>query len=254
MPIQVQTLNGQILSKLDAEGSDRYTFAQDISFAINSAIETVTAIFNQAFGQNKLSPESLRELTKVKVWQTNSYSRFTYNKSDTGHALWTIIGVYPKPKVNKGVSSSPVPDKSQSKFRGDLSYLSSDKSCKRLTLEEWNSNTKNVFMPGNTILQGELTDYAYLDFADYTSTSYVGNTDKVEIQVRPDISNELVALAYLKYPNQITQITDVVEFPESLTTLIVDIALHNIAYKQGDQSTLYLISDRSINQLVSLMK
>lgn len=254
MPIQVQTLTGQILSKLDAEDSDRYTFAQDISFAINSAQETLVAIFNQAFGQNKLSPESLRELTKVKVWQTNSYSRFTYNKSDTGHSLWSIIGIYPKPKVNKGVSSSPVPDKSQSKFRPDLSYISSDKSCKRLTLEEWNSNTKNAFMPGNIILSGELSEYAYLDFADYTSTSYVGNTDKVEIQIRPDVSNELIALAYLKYPTPIVSINDVVEFPESLTTLIVDIALHNIAYKQGDQTTLYIVTDRSINQLVSLMK
>lgn len=254
MSIQVQKIHDAMLAKLDAEGSDRYTFAQDTKFAISSALEILISIFNSAFGSNKLSPECLREITKVKIWQLNDYSRFTYNKSDTGHSLWTVVGIYPKPLTNRGVSSSPTGDKSKSKYRPDLSFVSSDKSCKRLSLEEWNTNSKNVFMPGNEILKGELTEYAYLDFADYTSTSYAGNTDKQEIQIRPNIPNELVALAYLKYPNTIASLTDNIEFPESLSTMITDIALHNLAYKQGDQTTLYMTTDRSISQLVGLMK
>lgn len=243
-----------MLSKLDAENSDRYTFAQDTKFAITSALEIIISIFNNAFANNKLSPECLRELTFVKIWQLNSYSRFAYNKSDTGHSFWTVVGMYPKPTTNRGVSSSPVSDKSKSKYRADLSFISSDKACKRLSFEEWNTNSKNVFMPGNSILKGELTDYAYLDAADYTSSTYVGNVDKIEFQIRPDIPNELIALAYLKYPNTITALTDLIEFPESLSTMIVDVALHNLSYKQGDQSTLYSITDRSIMQLVGLMK
>lgn len=244
-----------MLAKLDAENSDRYTFEQDTKFAITSALEIIISIFNQAFGSNKLSPECLREITFVKVWQLNDYSRFTYNKSDTGHSLWTVVGIYPKPKTNRGVSSSPTGDKSKSKFRADLSYISSDKFCKRLSMEEWNTNQKNAFMPGNNILKGELTEYAYLDFANYTSSSYVGNNDKTEIQIRPDIPNELVALAYLKYPEPITALTDTIELPENLSTMITDVALHNIAYKQGDAGTsIYTITERSISQLVGLMK
>lgn len=243
-----------MLAKLDAEGSDRYTFDQDTKFAITSALEIVISIFNSAFADNKLSPECLREITFVKIWQTNSYSRFAYNKSDTGHSFWTVVGIYPKPVVNRGVSSSPQSDKSKSKYRPDLSFISSDKSCKRLSFEEWNTNTKNVFMPGNTILKGELIDYAYLDAADYTSSSYVGNTDKVEFQIRPDISNGLVALAYLKYPNAISALTDFIELPESLSTMVTDISLHNLAYKMGDNTTTYQVTDRSISQLVGLMK
>lgn len=254
MPIPVKKIHDAMLSKLDAENSDRYTFEQDTKFAISSAIDILITIFNSAFGSNKLSPECLREITKVKIYQLNDYSRFTYNKSDTNHSLWTIVGIYPKPKVNRGVSSSPTGDKSKSKYRPDLSFISSDKSCKRLSLEEWNTNTKNVFMPGNEILKGELAEYAYLDFADYTSTSYAGNVDKCEIQIRPSIPNELVALAYLKYPEIINTINDNIEFPESLTTMITDIALHNIAYKQGDNTSLYQVTDRSILQLVGLMK
>lgn len=254
MPILVQDIHNNMLAKLDAEGSDRYTFAQDTKFAINSASEIITTMFNQAFGSDKLSPECLKELVKVKIWQTNSYSRFAYNKADTGHSLWTIIGVFPEPKVNKSPASSPASDKSKSKYRADLTYISSDKSCKRSTLEEWNTNAKNVFMPGNTILSGELTEYAYLDFADYTSTSYLGNLDKMEIQIRPDVSNKLVALAYLKHPNPITSLSDFLEFPELLSTVITDVALHNLAYKQGDATNLYQITDRSITQLINLMK
>lgn len=243
-----------MLAKLDAENSDRYTFEQDTKFAITSAVEIVISIFNQAFGSNKLSPECLREITFVKIWQLNDYSRFTYNKSDTNHALWTIVGIYPKPKTNRGVSSSPTGDKSKSKFRADLSYISSDKSCKRLSMEEMNTNKKNAFMPGNNILKGELVEYAYIDFANYTSNSYVGNTDKTEIQIHPDIPNELVALAYLKYPEPISSLNDIIEFPENLSTMITDVALHNLAYKMGDQTSLYSVSDRSISQLVGLMK
>ena len=254
MPIQVQKIHDAMLAKLDAENSDRYTFEQDTKFAITSALEILITIFNQAFGSNKLSPECLREITFVKMWQLNDYSRFSYNKSDTGHSLWTIVGIYPKPKTNKGVSSSPTGDKSKSKFRGDLTFISSDKSCKRLSMEEWNTNQKNAFMPGNITLTGELAEYAYLDFANYTSTSYVGNTDKYEIQIRPNIPNELIALAYLKYPEPITSLNSIIEFPESLSTMITDIALHNIAYKQGDQTALYAVTDRSISQLVGLMK
>lgn len=243
-----------MLAKLDAENSDRYTFDQDTKFAISSALEIIISIFNSAFAENKLSPESLKEITFVKIWQLNAYSRFAYNKSDTGHSIWTVIGIYPKPVVNKGVSSVPVLDKSKSKYRGDLSFVSSEKSCKRLNFEEWNTNTKNVFMPGNNILKGELADYAYLDAADYTSSSYAGNIDKVEFQIRPDIPNELVALAYLKYPNQVSVLSDFIELPENLTTMIVDVALHNLAYKMGDQTSLYAVTDRSITQLVGLMK
>jgi hypothetical protein len=255
MPILVQTIHDNMLADLDAEGSDRYTFDQDTKFAINSAIGILITWFNNAFGDKKLTPEVLRELVKVKVWQASQYSRVAFNSGDVGHEFWTIFGVYPRIESNKGTSGSSTTNKSQSKFRKELSFLRSKKSAKRLNFEEWNQNSLNVFMAGNTILSGSMADYAYLDFADYSSTTYdAGGGDKVEIEIRPAIPGELVALAYLKYPNQVSLITDSIEFPKSLTELISEIALNKISYKQGDGTNLYGVTTQNINRLISLIK
>jgi hypothetical protein len=217
-------------------------------------MEILITWFNRAFGDKKLSPEQLRELVKVKVWQASQYSRVAFNAVDVGHDFWTLFGVYPKMKGDRGVSGSATKNKSESKFRPDVSFISSEKSAKRLTLEEWNENSKNAFMPGNTILQGSFAEYSYLDFADYTSTSYnAGGKEKAEITIRPDIPGELVALAYLKYPDQVTAIGNSIEFPESLTELFVEIACNKISWKQGDSTNLWGVSDKNISRLVSLM-
>lgn len=254
MPILVQTIVDRINAKLDAEGSDRYLFDKDHKFAINEAMEQLITMFNQAFGENKLTPEALRELVKIKMWQTNMYSRVSMNPVDMGHPLWSIIAVYPEPKVNRGVAGSPEVDQAKSKMRKDISFVSSTKSAKRLTHEEWNQNSENVFMPGNNILQGALKEYAYLDFGDYTSNSYTGLPSKVEITIRPDLPQKLVGIAYLKYPKQVTVIGDVIEFPESLTNLIVDLSLKNMSYKMGDQTSMFQITTQNISTLVNLIK
>ena len=256
MPILVQEIFNRGKASLDDEGSDRYLFDQDFKPNINSAIEILITMLNQAFDSNKLSPECLRELINVWVWQTNAYSRVSYSAADTGHEKWTIFGIYPKIKANKMVSGAPQPDPSTSKFRGDISFISSKKSAKRLTFEEWNQNVDNIFMPGNALLNnaGGLVEYAYLDEANYTSTSYAGNPGQVEFTIRPDIPNELVAIAYLKYPTPVALITDSVQFPSSLTDLITEITLIKIAEKQSDQSTLWQTSGALMNRLIGLLK
>jgi len=252
--ILVQVINNGILSRLDAEDSDRYLFEQDIRPAINAAITDLVTMLNQAFGEGKLAPENLRELTKVKVWQANSYSRVAFNELQVGHPMWTLLAVYPKPVTNKkAVVPSNQTNNAVSKFRSDVTFIRSLQSAKRLTLEEWNENADNAFMPGNKILQGTLAEYGYLDAADYSSTTYDPGPDKVEWTIRPDISNQFVALAYLKYPDQVETINDLIEFPKSLTDLIIDLSLNKIAYKQGTQD-LYVITAQNINRLVSLLR
>lgn len=254
MSIQVQTINDRMLSLLDSEQSDRYLFDQDIKPAINGAMEILVTMFNEAFAANKLTPESLRELSKVKIWQCNNFSRFSISDTDIQGSLWTITSIYPLPVCNKGAGPIPQTDPSVSVFRPDLSFVSSQYSCKRLTLEEWNTNALNVFTPGNLLLKGGLQDYAYLDPNDYSSTSYTGNPSQVEYTVRPDIPNGLVAVGYIKYPTQVQLITDSIEFPPSLTDLIVDISLSKISFKINDQTTLYGITNQYITRLVSLIK
>lgn len=237
-------------SALDDEGSERYLFDQDFKPSINGGIENLISLINKAFAENKLSAEKLIDLINTKVWKANSYSRFAFNSTEVGHELWTVLAIYPKPIVNRKdfvVSSST--NNSVSVYMPNLSFIQSGKAAKRLTFEQWNENENNVFMAGNNILKGSLQEYAYLDAANYTSTTYTGSSDKPEWTIRPSVANGLVAMAYLRYPTPVSAIGDSIEFPKSLTDLIVNFALNKIAYKQGTQS-LYVASAQDIATLV----
>lgn len=113
--------------------------------------------------------------------------------------------------------------------------------------EQWNEMKKNSLMAGNVLLKGELAEYAYLDFANY-------GAGEPEITISPEIPNELVAMAYLKYPTPVTSESGTVEFPKSLTELITEITLNKISMKQGDSTNLWGTSASNINRLVSLIK
>jgi len=252
MPILVSTVVNSMRARIDAEGSERYLFDQDFKPAINSAKDVIVTALNQAFAQNKLTPESLRELVKIRVWQASKYSRISYNEQDVGYPLWTIFGVYPDPVVNKKNTSVGSEDKSKSTYLKDVSYIGSNQSAKRLTLEQWNEDAKNIFVAGNEIIKGELSESAYLDFADYNSESYTA-PKSAEIQVRPDISNKLCAIAFLKYPKNIENETDFLEFPTSLTELFTDTSLEMISVKENG-GNLFQISESFVSRLISLIK
>lgn len=250
---QASVIHNAILSRTDSEGSDRYTFDQDTSFAINSAIDTVIQICNDAFAAGKIKPEALRELTSTKVWQTNSFSRVAFDSVSVGHEMWSLIAVYPKIKINRGAAFASGSKTTSSSFRPDVSFVSSEKSAKRLTAEQWNENHDNAFMAGNSVLSGAMQEYAYLDFSNYNSTSYTSANSEPEIEIRPVVPNQFVALTYNKYPNRVVNLTDNIELPKSLTELMIEIALNYISYKQGDNTSLYAVTAQSINQLVGLI-
>jgi len=254
MSIQVLEIQKRVLAALDDEYSDRYKFNQDIKPNLNGAVEILVSWLNEAFGQKKIAPEVLRDLTYVKVWQADLYSRVAFNKAQVGHSLWTLFAVYPKPKTSKNVFGKGSKEDKESIFREDLSFVSSVHSARRLTFEEWNDNEDNVFMAGNSNLKGGLAEYGYLDFANYSSTSYNTGADQVKITIRPAIANELVAMAYLKYPTPVSTVNDTIEFPESLTELITEITLNGISKKQSDGTNLYGVTSQNINRLVSLFR
>lgn len=253
MPIPVQTIVDRVASRLDAENSQRYLFNQDYKPAINGAQEWIVTALNPEFSSKKFSTEGLRELTFTQVWQTNKYSRVSFDSTKMKGPLWTIIGVYAKIKTDRAAGASPQADPAKSVLRDDIAYISSDESAQRLTAEEWNINSKNVFEAGNNILKNELSFYGYRDFSDYTSKNYSGATGFREIQIRPDVPNELVAVEYIKYPKQVATINDTLEFPESMTEFIVEKALNFVAWKIGDQTNMFGISELETKRLLALI-
>lgn len=252
--IAVQSIVDKIKSALDAENSDRYLFDQDFKPAINHGIDFIVTVFDSAFAAKKFSEENLRDLTFIKVWQANMLSRIAFDESAVGHKLWTIFAVFPKPECFPSNSINPLVNQYQSRYIIDKTFRSSDFDAKRLTLEEWNESARNPFMEGNKVItHPSIVEYAYLNFSNYNSTTYTP-TDGKEIEVRPSVAGEYVAMAYLKYPTPVALITDNVEFPNLLTDMITAAALNWISWKQGDGTTLNLVSEKDVQQLASMMR
>jgi hypothetical protein len=250
--ISVQSIVTRIESILDAEGSDRYTFEQDYRPAINSSVEWLQAVFNRAFADKKLSEESLRDLIRSVIYQTNAYSRVRLDDPNLGYSIWSILKVNPKPVVYPANATvNTLPNDYSSAFRADVSYIKSEYSAKRLTTEQWEESNTNIFEAGNTTFLNKFQKFAYLNPQNYTSSSY--QTGGAEIEVRPEIPNEFVGVTVLKYPTPVNLITDNVEFPETLLNLVVQKALNFISMKQGDQTNLYAVSTRDVTTLVQLM-
>lgn len=249
--ISVQAVVDRMTSVLDAEGSDRYLFDQDFAPAINSSIDWMVAVFNSAFAEKKLSEENLRDLITTTIWQASLHSRINIDGALLGYDVWAILGIFPKPVTTPQASPLTLPSPEKSDFRSDLSYLKSDFSAERLSIEEWNINKKNVFSPGNETVTNAFKRYAYLGHGNYESSSY--NSGGKEIEIRPSVANEFVAIAILKVPVKVQQITDQVEFPESVFDILYQKALNFISFKQGDKTNLFSVTAQDVATLVKLM-
>jgi len=251
MPIAVQKLVDSIQSALDADGQgDYYLFDQDYKPAINNAIDFIVSTVNHNLEQKKFSGELLRELIRNRVYQTSRNSRVQFDSTDN---VWSILALYPNPTVTQDPGQSlpdATTDSAASYLIDHASYVSSNQDAKRLTLEEWNANKLNPFLSGNTVITAtELQQYAYQTFQNYSSTYQYTPTS--EIEIRPVLDGKLIAVSFVQYPTQVSVVGDNVQFPESATDLIVNLALKWIAFKQGDGTNIYALSSRDAAQLVN---
>lgn len=254
MAIPVQTVVTQMNSALDAEMSDRYLFDLDHRPAIHYALTSIQTALNSVFANTKAPAESLRELINTRIWQTNDYSRFTFNSADlSGEKLWTILSVHPEAKTIEPATIDPLILGAESKVRLNLTYLDSDYSCDRLSFEQWSQNKKNIFLPGNTeILQAGLKRYAYLDFSSYVSDNY-NPAGIYEIPIRPDVARKLIGVRYLRVPVMPVLITDNIEYPESLVNLITSAALSFIGWKQNNGTSLIQVSTMDVKTALGMI-
>lgn len=248
--IQVQEIVNRGLSILDAEGSDRYIFNRDFKPAINDTIEWLVSAFNKVLSENKLSEEALSDLTKTKIFQANQFSRIFIDESQLGHKVWSLLAVMPDPEVYPSAQPPAQATPERSVYRPDLSFVKSSYSADRITVEQRNENRENVFMPGNETLQNKLKTFSYVSAFNYGSSNYAQNK---EIEILPSVAGKFVAISYLKRPNLVSVVTDTVEFPESLTNVIVQKMLNFVSTKQGDRTNLFSISDKETRTLIQLM-
>ena len=249
MPILASDLETQMRAALDAEGAEHYRSDRDIVPAINSAVRWLTNVVNALLGEKKFTEEIFRDLTQARVFQTSANSRIRL--SAFPHEVWSILAVYPLPTTGSTTTPfTPSADPLVSEERIDLYHISPTKSAKRLTVEEWNDNKDNPFEAGyeGDVICDALKEYAYLNPIDYNADGAAPLVK--EIEVRPALNKQQCTVIYAKRPTPITDTsTDSVEFPDEVFQMLFDKALQYIAYKQGDGTNIYSITQADIQTL-----
>lgn len=249
--ISSNAINTAMRAALDAENSDHYTAQEDIIPAINDSIRWLVSVINATLGQKKPGEEALRDLMTATVMRTSQDSRVSLNQLP--NEVWTITSVEALPVTGATGGATPaMPNDKQSYYRSDLYHISPTKYTKRLTIEEWTiSKNENPFAPGydgDAICDG-LKEYAYLNPVTYNPDNTVSISSEIEIS--PRLNKELVTIFYAKTPTVITILgNNDIEFPDSLFQIILARALAFIAYKQGDQTNLWSVSQSDINFLL----
>jgi hypothetical protein len=250
--ISALEIRKQLAFALDAEDSDHYRDDVDYIPAINASIKWLTAVINSALGQNKIGEEFFRDIAYSGVFQTDEDSRVSLKVFP--NEVWSILAIYIKPSTKSNGTKPAFNDLKRSYFRSDLYFIESGLDCKRLTIEEWARNKLNPFEPGydGDNLCDALKRYSYLNPFNHRNS----NTDVLhseEIEVRPKVENDLITVFWVKKPQPIATINDDIEFPDSCFQLIFEKALNYISYKQGDQTNIYTVSSRDINELLNMI-
>lgn len=248
-----QELRDQLAFALDAENSDHYRDDLDFIPAINASMKWLTSVISSAYGQNKIGEEFFRELSYSGVFKTSNTSRVSLDIFP--NEVWTIQAIYINPSTSsiQGQTPPTTTDTTRSYFMNNLFHLSSYDACKRLSIEEWATNRDNPFEAGydGEQLCDDLKEYAYLNPINYQGdgTSYLTQ----ELEIRPLLSNQNISVFWTKKPDNITALGDTINFPNSVFQMLFDKALSYIAYKQGDQTTIYGVSSTDVQQLISIL-
>jgi len=254
MPILASNIFSLVRSALDAEGSEYYTDQQDLIPAINSGQSFLIYLINAQLGAKKFAEEYYRELIKSRVWQSSIYSRVDVTLPATSplEKVWSILSITVEPELNIPFVAANVIG-GLSVERPDLLYVKDGYACGRLTMEEWVENAGNPFMEGYTAEPNTLNkDYAYLTHVSYANTSpAIPFASPNEIEIRPPVPSSPVVIAFVKLPTPVQLASDNLDFPESMTDLLVKATLREIAFKQGDRTT---ISSLSTQDMMAMLK
>lgn len=252
MSFTAQSLRDQLAFALDAENSDHYRDDLDYIPSINAAMKWLTAVVNSAFGENKIGEEFFREISYSGVFRTSNTSRVSLDVFPT--EVWTILAVMALPTTEENGNPAPsTPDNKRSYHLDNLIHVSSLNACKRISIESW---TDGLFNPTEAGYDGdqicsELKLYSYLQPLNYGSVSR-GNISQ-EIEIRPAVKNGQVTVFWAKKPDEITSLSQQIDFPNSVFQLLFDKALNYIAYKQGDQTNIYGVTNNDIQQLLTVL-
>jgi len=247
-------------ANLDAEGSERYLDVQDYVPAINSAISRAMTAIGWSIANRKGSEEALRDLTYVRIFQTNSEGGVSIGDTATllllGHSIWNVLGVYAQPETVQQQTLIAAPNY-KSLYRKDLAWSGSGSPVERVTLEEVPVLRNNAFLSGNEVLASnpKRVTFAYYIVGDASSDGYPSSTGEIRVLPKSVTSKSLVAISYLAQPTELNAnnyANAQIEFPQSMKRTLADWALQYISWKQGDGTNLQANAMRDAQELFQL--
>lgn len=256
-------LEAVMRANLDAEGSDRYLPEQDYVPAINSAVSRAMTAIGWSLANRDGSEEALRDLTYVRVFQTNSAGGVAISDpallASLGHGIWNVLGVYARPDtIPASPSLIPVAD-DVSLYRDDVAWDGSGSPVERVTLEEVPVLKGNMFMSGNEVLADnpKRVTFAYYITGNASSSGYNSGTGELRVLPKSATQKSLIAISYLTTPTELTptnynQPGVAIEFPQSMKRTLASWALQYISWKQGDQTNLQMNAQKDAQELFSL--
>lgn len=260
-------VDGQVLARLDAVGTDHYDLSLDRIPAVNGAQYLLQSTLSSLIEGKKFSGEALRDLNSTAVFQTSVYGQIDLDAligATTSpvppHKLWTVIGVYPE-----FISAPPaviVPDPVDERSRIlNTRFIRPLKGAKRYTQEQQAQVNTDIFAPGSPKnINPAMQEYGYL-FGTKPVTSGSMPPETVMTVVGGPAGRKAVAVSYLRVPKTIPPMADEqdplyagwqIEWPPSMEELIVSAALRIISIKAGDGTTVNTLSAQELNMLLQV--
>lgn len=236
---------------LDAEpDTDFYNDDTDIIPAIDSSVMWIMSVLDFAKSNNKKIQEITKELQRVFVYRTSRFSRI-----ELDNELFTIDAIYPLPTTSPmqgaAVPATNYPDGSTKMT--NLIHVDSYYSAERSTIEEWTSRNKNPFMRGfKGKCSGELTEGSKNPtlYFSYLDPFIFKDNGKPEIEIKPQLDGKLVSMfCVVNHPN-IKVATDNIFFPKSIFNVVYEKALQFISYSQGDNTTIWSVTEADVTKLI----
>jgi|GEM_PF-4710566 hypothetical protein len=242
MPIVCQDIVNQVAAELGAEGNDYYLWTRDYMPAIKLAIKDMVKAIRDKLGSNSFTEQAAQELKQNIIYQTNAFSRFRITDD-----IFSLVAVIPEPTMSPSNPSITSGTTSQSFKRTDVAFLGSTHTATRQTDNEFYLGQGNPFQDGFALEpERNIRTYSYILYGDSTAGSYAAGGS--EIGLSPAVNVGFVAISQLINPTEPVNITDSIQFPMNLKSIIVLFTKHHITFKPLDSSQINLTTMDEITQ------
>ena len=238
---------------LGVTGTQRYLPDTNIIPSINAGVRQFNALVQGlTLAERKGSEELLREITYLRVFQTNDLGGVVLDEAQLGHKVWSINAVYPRP-VTEPADAQPLPiPADQSQWRNDVTVRRPGKyRGARITLEQAPDTEMSKFMPGSEKMANSLMpSFAYYIVGDRTTDNWVSGGAEIVVLPESIMGKKLVGISYMKGVDPITSLNDNIPYPAIAFKMLQELSLNEISIRQGARP-LYEVTLQQLRELIN---